>query len=514
MTNGAKAFSLPRFRRALKHFVAGRVAQALAMVGFTLVAVRLFPAPEFAAYMLAFGLVEAGRPLVSLGLVPVLQQFLPELALHGTPADLRRLARVAMGLRLLLTAAFASACYFGWTTLLGWLGHATAVEIPAVLVCAVLAASLMADYSATVLETLMQQRSAQPLRTTLPVGKLIALVTLATLGQLSLSHLLWAELVLALCCALVGLALTSRTLNALRPDGSRNPDWPGMMAFGWHLSAAQFLATAANPGVVRMAAARVLGVEPFAYFAFLQQIALHVTRFMPSTQFANVLRPMLVARQAMGQTDTVNSVFNFLWKINLTVGLGIVGAAIAGADDLATWVFGRPQDYAGAALTCMLLLPLFVSKENLASTLLQIHRQSNKVRTLNLMALAVPALVLSGGLAGGLVGAVLGLVLGVGAQALVTLFVVQGVTGLSLDLNGAMRSLGAAGLAALISVLLHMLSPWGGSMQGLAFALVSLTCNFAMLMLLRPFSPSDHELIRRVLPSAARFASFFTRAPH
>ncbi|MDV7397900.1 hypothetical protein RZS08_41250, partial [Arthrospira platensis SPKY1] len=79
VNEGNRPFGLARFRRAALHFVAGRAAQAVAMIGFTLIAVRVLPPSDFATYMLAFGLVEAGRPLVSLGLVPMLQQFLPDM---------------------------------------------------------------------------------------------------------------------------------------------------------------------------------------------------------------------------------------------------------------------------------------------------------------------------------------------------------------------------------------------------------------------------------------------------
>lgn len=504
MSERGRDFSLSRFRAALAHFLVGRVAQAMAMLGFTFVAVRLLSVRDFAAYMLVFGLIEAGRPLVSLGLVPLLQQFLPEQALHGSERSLRRLTRYALFARSALTAALVAASYFAWPILLTWLGSSSNDAVPVALVCAVVAASLMADYSATVLETLMQQRLAQPLRATLPVGKLLALLLLWSGGFLSLEALLYAEFLLAMLTALVGEVLLARTITGLRPDGSRDADWRKMLRFAWHMSGAQLLATAANPGVVRMAAARVLDLNSLALFSFLQQLATYVTRFLPSTQLAGVLRPMLVARQVSGHSETVGAAVNFLWKLNVLVGVGILCVVWAGGADLAVLLYGQRVDMAWTALLLMLVLPVLVAQENLASTLLQLRRETELVRLLGLLSLAVPVTVLFGGRLG-VQGAAAGLVVGIAAQSVVTLVVS------CKDGSGARPDVMGFGRATLAAVVAGGIGSWvgsellgQGSVSALTSSAIAALAYLLLLALARPVHCNEYELVRRVWPTGAR----------
>ncbi len=483
------------------------------MVTFTLLAARVLEPSEFAAYMLAFGLVEAGRPLVSLGLIPVIQQYLPELSLHGTRADLLRFSRVSLAVRLALTAAFVSVCYLFWPAIHGWLGSAGVVTVPVALVCGVVAVALIADYAALVLEALMQHRIAQPLRTAIPVGKLVALIVFALLGQVSLYNLLVVEFVLACWCCILGLILARRALARLEPDGSRLPDWHAMVNFGWHLSAAQFLATAANPGVVRLAAARVLTVDFFAYFAFLQQLSLHVTRFMPSTQFSSVLRPVLVARYAAGRVDVVYAAFGFLLKINLMVGLGIALVAFVGSDPLAQVLYGAPIANGGLILACMMALPFFVAKENLASTILQIGKRSDLVRSLNVLALGVPVFVIVGGGFGGALGVVFALLLGVGLQAMVTLAVaVSSSPGLKIDASGILRILMAAMLVASAAGAVFVLTPDLNVRLSIALVASAAVMYVLALLLFRPMDSCERELVAATFPRADGIVSLFTRS--
>lgn len=494
------------------HFVAGRAAQAVAMIGFTLVAVRVLPPSDFATYMLAFGLIEAGRPLVSLGLVPMLQQFLPDIALHGTSQVLRRTVAVGAGIRLLLTALLLTACYAGWNGLLSWLGATAGPPVPAWLVCAVVAASLMADYSVTILEALMQQRIAQPLRAALPIGKLCALLTLHWNGTLSLERLLWVELALATACAMAGEWSVRRMLARQQPDATRQYQTRMMVSFAWHMSGAQLLATAANPGVVRMVAARGLGVEALAQFAFLQQLALYVTRFMPSTQFASLIRPMLVARQATGQVGVVSSAMALMWKANLVVALVLFAAAAAGGGGLATWLYGREVVAGGLSILLMLTVPAFVAQENLASTMLQLQRETRVVRRLNLLALFVPAAVLAGSILASLPGAIAGLSLALGLQSTVTLAqAARFPDGMRLDGHGLLRAMAAAALAVGAVAGLHHILPAGHAWHAPTGAVVSGVLSLALLFVFKPLDKNDAALVGRTAPSLGRWIRMLQR---
>lgn len=482
------------------------------MIGFTLVAVRVLPSSEFAIYMLAFGLIEAGRPLVSLGMIPMLQQFLPDMALHGSVRVLRRTIAVGTGVRLLLTALLVAACYTGWSGLLGWLGSTEVLTVSAWLVCAVVAAALMADYSVTILEALMHQRIAQPLRAILPIGKLCALLALYWIGALSLERLLWAELILATACALVGEWSVHRMISTHRPDGSRQYAPGSLLRFAWHMSGAQLLATAANPGVLRVVAARFLSVEALAQFAFYQQLALYVTRFMPSTQFASLIRPMLVARHAAGHSEVVSSSMALLWKTNLMVGILMLAAAASGGGQLAAWLYGREVTAGGVSIVLMLTVPALIAQENLASIMLQLNRETRTVRRLNLLALFAPIAVVLGAQWEGLPGAIAGLSLALALQSTVTMWVAsRSHGGVQLDVSALMRIFGAAGVAAAVVVCARELLPVWGSWSGPISAILAGSLSLVLLIVFKPFNASDGALIGKIAPRLGSWVNLLSR---
>lgn len=505
MSGTQRPYSLQRFQSAFLHFLMGRAAQAVAMVAFTLLSVRLLSTREFAAYMIFFGLVEACRPLSSLGLVPVIQQFLPDLALHGSTTGCRRFLRLTLLVRLILTGGLVIACYLGWGTLGIWLGFESAEMLPVGLVCGVLLASLMADYSITTLEALLQQHLAQPLRTMLSIGKLVALVVLFFFGLLDVVTLLQVELCIAGICAFLGELAVARSARALRPDGSKPMDVRAILSFAWHMSGAQFLATAANPGVLRVVAARTLGLESSAHFAFLQQLVLYTTRFLPSIQFANLVRPMLVARQSVGSGEAVARICGLLWKLNAIFAVGLVCFAGIGGDRLLQLLSGNRVEHGGWALLLMLLVPAFIAQENLASTVLQVYRRAHVVRVLNLLSLLVPLFVASGAVISGLTGAAAGVAIGIGLQSTLSLVIAARTdVGITLAWQGVLRTVTAAAVFSGLISASTAISSVPGSVPVLALLLLTGIAYLILLVtVVRPLTLGEFGLIERLLGQRA-----------
>lgn len=272
-----------------------------------------------------------------------------------------------------------------------------------------------------------------------------------------------------------------------------------MLHFAWHVGLGQAIASAANPGAIRVVAVRVLPVEQFAYFAFLQQIAVYVTRFMPSMQFAAVVRPMLVANQVAGRSALVDSAILFFWKANLICGLAVVAAAFVGGDMLSRHLYGRAIDLGGVALAVMLFVPIMVSQEHLSATWLQVRRKPSLISKLSILALLVPGFVLFAGKMGELTGVAVGLVLALAAQSFATFGYAFRLSELeNIDLRGGLR----VSCAALTSVTLCLLlgrsgidSHWYSGVTGATICLFMYT---GLIRLLRPLSETDLLVMARV----------------
>ena len=516
MTRSDTPYSAKKFRAAFAFFVFGKAAQALAMIAFTLLSIRLLSTREFAAYMVFFGLVELARPLVSLGLVPMMQQFLPEIAMRGTKSELRSFLRWSLASRILLTMAVALACLLGWQWLSAWLGLDGPEVLPIGLVCGVIVATLVADYSVTALESLLQQQLAQPIRALLPLGKILGLLVLFWSGHLDLVTLLKVELGIAILCALAGEFAVARVVSRLQPDGGLKVDLRSMLTFAWHMSGAQALATMSNPGLIRLIATRALGLDAMAPFAFLQQLVLYATRFMPSVQFANLVRPMLVARQSLGAGAVVSSAGGLLWKMNVMAALVIIGVVTVGGENLFRALSGLSIEGGGWAFAAMMLIPPLMAQENLASTLLQVYRRASVVRTLNLLAAIAPVAVVLLASQFGLVGAAIGLAAGIGVQSVATLWVVSRTdSGIAIDLTGAFRSgiLAVTVAGALVVAGTAFDLPSAYTLIG-SVALFLITYAVLLVHVAPPLAEGEFALIERLMPRRSAWLRLFVQRAH
>lgn len=500
MTPGSQ-FGARSFRSALKHFVLGRAAQAAFTIAFTLVSVRLLSPVEFGAYMVLMGLIDVCRPLVSLGLVPAMQQFVPAMAQSGTREQLQTFLKYTLLIRLLLNGLAAGVCFVFWDQAASWLGFdpviKSATQFGALLILTV----LLADYSANTLESLLQQRLAQPLRTMLPVGKLVGLLSLAAVGHLNITNLLIFEMCTSALVLVGGEWLAHRTVGQIRPDGSRTFSFRDIARFAWHLSGAQLVATFANPGVLRLVVARTLGIESAGQFAFMQQLTQHVTRFLPSLQFANVIRPVLVARFTAGDGQSVAVGGGFLLKMNLLAALPLVVAAGIVWDVLPARLSGGQILSGGLAFTLLLTVPAMVAQENLASTLIQVYRRSELVRLLSLMAPVVPLAAVAGAWTAGLNGACAGAALGFLLQATGTVVAAMRVGAGIAPVSRALIRVLVVALFALILGLIarQFLIGWAAASLALVGYLL------AIGLWAKPVSAAEFTLMERSLGRKAKY---------
>lgn len=509
MTEGPRnPYTGRRFRTALKHFAIGRAAQAVASVAFLLCVVRLLDPAAFGAYMVLLGVVEVCRPLSSMGLLPAVQQYLPEMALHASREQLRQFVRWATAFRFGALVLFGAGIYVFWPLLAAALGLQDLTSVYGVLIAFLVITMLGAGFNDHILEALLEQRRAQVLRTLVPVGRLAGLLLLAYTDQVTLESMLVVDIVVTSACLLAAEWVLMSQLRRLSPDGSRYFSRAKIVRFTWHLSGAQLLNAISSAGTLRMIVSALLGPQVAGQFAFIQQIVLQLQRFMPSLLLANLVRPMLVAASVTGDRENLHIASRLLWKSNTLLVLPLVGMAWVGGMPLMRLLSGGRID---DALTLgVLVLGLLASAQlHVTGMLMQVLHLSATLRNLSTLALIAPVLVYAAA-PRGLVWAAAGAASAAWLRSVVSSQALRRLHAeLRPDTNGMLR----AGAAVVLSVLLVWpLRSWSNW-----WALGMLPVVYMLLLrLLMPLDTADDVAIGKALKGRHgqrlhRIAAAFTR---
>lgn len=498
-------FSLERFRRSVLHFAVGRSFQALATLALTLLTVRWLGSDDYGFYMMAWGLVELGVPLTSLGLLPAVQRFLPELAERGTEAGLRRFVLVTGLARAALILLAGLVLIVTWPWLLKWLGSTHQVTLSGWLVALLIGTNLFARFTAELLECLLEQRYAQTARALLPLLRLAGLIGLWWTGHISLLALIVLDTVAALASWWLGEYWLRRQLRSLKPAGTFELSRSDLWTFVWHMSGVQLMNAVGNMGLLRLIVARTLGIEAAGQFAFLQQLVTIGQRYMPSTLLANMIKPMLIARHTAGRSREVAVSFGVLWKVNLALVWPFIPMMVLAGDQIVHLLSGGRVPQGGWPLGWLLLGLVATAQNQIVVMALQVYRYTALARRISLLALIVPVLAWAGsryGLAGV-------------AAGMAAAYLVRGTWGMAatrrqsltveLDWPGMVRFFGVLAASAVVAWLLRpWFGPWG------AAALLTLLCLVGTRFV-RPVSAEEMELIGRALGPRARWFKGWAR---
>lgn len=496
-----------RFRRAIKAFLLGRAAQSVANFLIILWMVRLLSPADYGAYMALWGMVEMLAPLSSLGLLEATRRFLPDLASRGNSASLRAFVRwialARLGFLIFWTALIAviwrdASAWLGFDedqTRQGWVGISLVITV------------LGFRYACEMLEGLLEQRWSQTVRALFPIGRLLGIGGLVYADAVSLAHVLWVDAVVSLACLVLAEIFLLRRVRSLHPGGDYAVGTRQVAVFAWHMAGVNLLQATAAVGAMRLLVARLLGLEAAGLYAFLQQLVATLSHFMPAQLLANVIRPMLISRQAVGGTADVARGLALMWKSNVLIVLAVVAALAVGGDALVDAASGGRFADAGLVLLVMLVGLGASSQNQVINMAMQIHDQTRALRIQSLLFLLVPLAAWSGS-AVGLTGAVAGMVV---AQWVRNLFARWWMTRhgiqITYDLSGAARFAAAALVAAAAG--------WGtgdylGSWYGLA------VCALLLLVgarLAKPLAADEGDLLDRALKGKARYlAAFVSRA--
>ncbi|MCB1935410.1 MAG: oligosaccharide flippase family protein [Nitrosomonas sp.] len=494
-----------RFRQAIKHFLLGRAAQAISSFILLIWLVRLLTPADYGAYMVLWGMVDMMVMISSFGMLDAVRRFLPELVERGAPGVLAGFVRWMTLIRLVIMVIWAALIVIFWSDIAGWMGFSVSQQDTALLAAGLIITVISFRYAAEMLECLLEQRWSQLTRALLPLGRLVGVAMLVTVGSLTLAQLLWVDLIVSLVCFLLAEFFLMRKLRRLPGVGDYRVGVREIASFAWHMTGVNLLHSAANAGTLRILVARTLGLEAAGMFAFLQQLLTMVGRYLPANLLASIIRPMLISRYVAGETGIVNQGMALLWKINiLIISAGMAMMVVAGDAFIMLASSGRFAD-AGLIMLIMLMGLGATSQSQLVVMIMQIYPYARKLKYFGLLSILTPLTVI-GGSEWGLLGVASGIVLSVWLFNGLTLrWLNRQTSRIELDWSGALRGLG---LVMLLAVSGWVIGREFGSWWALTFVLLAYMPG---LVLVKPLNPFDMALLNRGLQQRARFFALFVR---
>lgn len=377
-----KQYGASRFRRAVVHFIGGRVAQAIGRALLILVVVRLLPVEDYGAYMLVIGVAEMLLLLASLGVVSVAQRYVPEVAENSSRSTLGRFVTVLSAIQMLLLVVVAGLTWMYWPTIAGWLSltdaQIVAMELSALLFFLIPAFRFVEE----ILEAMLEQGKSQVSRALMPIGRVAVLGVFVALGtHVDLALMMSIDVGVTLFCLLMAYYYLYVSVRDFKGQGTASVPVREIVQFSWHMAGANLFSAAGNPGAFRLAISNSLGLAETGLFAFLQSMERLISRNLPGTLLRGVVRPVMVAKAAApGGMAAVEAGAWFLMKMNLAITLGGFVAVVAAGDELVMLASGGKFPGAGTTLLIFLAVLAIAAQRSVIEMVLQITRQTATLR--------------------------------------------------------------------------------------------------------------------------------------
>lgn len=494
-----KLYSGQRFRKALQHFLLGRVAQAVAYFALTLWLVRILSPSDYGAYMVLWGMVEMLMPLSSLGMIEGIRRFLPELAARGAPGVLRQFVFWMTLIRFTILIIFSTIIIAFWSQITVWLGFSPIQQSSTILSAGLIITVIGFRYTVEMLECLLEQRWSQAMQAFMPIGRIVGVALLTTTGALTLEKLFYIDLIISSSCFLLAEFFLIRKLRNLPGIGDYHVSVREIATFIWHMMGTSLLWTTAGPGALRMIVARVLGLEAAGMFAFLQQLQAIIGRYLPANLLYNIIRPILISRYTAGEIGVVSRVSALLWKINLLIiAICVASVALAG-DPLLAFISGDRFIDAGTIMLVMLLSLGAAGQSQLINSSMQIFSYTRQLRYFSFLAILAPISVVIGS-HWNLIGVVIGIMLSLWIlNSSILFWLNHQAERIQLDWPGALRGMV---LVVLLTLLGGIVSQSFGPWWSLVFILALYIPGLALV---KPLNQRDISLIRRAVRQHARF---------
>lgn len=461
--------------------------------------------------MIVWGFVELVVPLSSLGLLQAMQRYLPELASRGDHKNLRAFIRFVSIARFLVLFVFCGLLAVFWEPLSKWMGFNSNQQSESVVAVLLVITVLGQRFVAEMLESMLEQGYAQTVRALEPLGRLVGVGALIAVGHVRLGDVFLVDLIVTAACLVLAEVFLVRQVSSIRPAGDYRVSAGEVARYAWHMLGWQWLNAAGGVGVLRMIVARMLGLEVAGQFAFLQQLTLVASRYLPGTMLANVIRPMLISRHAGGQAAEVAHGFGLLLKGNfLLIAGGVVLLAAAGDSLMALASGDRVQD-GGLVMLLMVLSLMGAAQGQVVAMAMQIYHYTSQLRNFSVLALAMPFLVWVGS-TWGLVGVAMAMIFELWFRnGLILAWLQRQPLRIGLDWPGYMRGLLVAVPLVLLGFVIDGMALDWPAAPWVAFVTVGVL-YMAGLRLVRPLGAGEFDLVRKAVGGLARWVAPWSRA--
>jgi glycosyltransferase involved in cell wall biosynthesis/O-antigen/teichoic acid export membrane protein len=314
----------------------------LGCCGVQVAVVRLLPPPAYARYALVVGLAGLLQTVTSLGVPRVLAKFVSGAGETIDAASARRLSLVMLSVRLGAgVLAVAVAALAAVMLPLGDDEASSAIFAAGAAYALAGALQLDADALAQALNLQIASRRAAMGE---PAARLSLILALTFFGVRDVAALLWISTATGAAAAVLLIGASFAALTA-RTDVATPAklDWREVrrVAMGGYGGTLSWLAL--SPAIIRLIAARVLPVEAFAGFSFVQTLAVSAQRYAPSFTLFPLVEPAVMADAARtGRFERLGAALSLLVKLDaLLVGAAIVAVSAAGSPILLLMTHGR-----------------------------------------------------------------------------------------------------------------------------------------------------------------------------
>jgi O-antigen/teichoic acid export membrane protein len=285
-------------KRSAGHFLVGKIVSALLTFTILLWMVRLLNVADYATYITLAVSMDLTLAFAGIGLPWMESRYLPEFRLHASKAILVRFivqliqSQVAM---LVLVAVSAWLC-LDWLLLkMDMTAYSEVVQLYLVILVVDGTGRRLRD---STLGALLQQGLAQ---ISLVIRNLLFIIALGVLfysGEVSLVHVITADLFAATVSLLISLAGLWRHLKRIHISEKPNwiaPKWSQMWAVARNMYFSSMVTQAYSSQLFTLIIRYSLGAEATAAFGFLRNLYGQVMSYLPATLLFGLIRPKLIA---------------------------------------------------------------------------------------------------------------------------------------------------------------------------------------------------------------------------
>lgn len=340
---GSRHYGIAALKRSFVHFVLGKGVVASSAFIVLLLIIRKLSVAEFAVYTSLHATVRIIGLVSSCGVNSVLHRYLPELRTHDNNRAMYKLLVYIIALRALLYAVLALALLFfvdylssafklgDWSWLLPWYFLVGFLRINATFI-------VMA------LESLLWQREAQYSVAIGGLVKLVSVVGVVMLGDLTLGTFVAIECIAEFTS--LGLLLASLALRWKR-DEERDlgdsatiaKDRQRYIRFGLWSYMQNLTSILYGSAPNRLFVSYFLATEYIAIFGVVDRFIDFVQRYRPARLFVGLIRPVFMSRFSRDNNfNHLVAMANFLYRVDLMIlVLPMVLFSVAG-EPLFDWI--------------------------------------------------------------------------------------------------------------------------------------------------------------------------------